>query len=182
MFSIRSLIINTALSALFLASSASAASRSQADDETAKLAAAAPPMKVGALEKLYTNRTWRWKTGAGFFSAEKNASGFFSTGGNRFAAWSRQGVVWSYGEGSWYATRGGKLCLRAAWTSKGRRDSAVTCFLHREKDGVIYQKRSLGAKWYVFRHNPLRQDDEASKLVWGDRVSEELARMKANRR
>ncbi|MNF01152.1 hypothetical protein D3C80_2001030 [compost metagenome] len=60
--------------------------------------------------------------------------------------------------------------------------SDTTCFLHREKDGVIYQKRSLGGSWYVFRNNPPRPTDEAAKLLRGDRVSKGLAIMKAKAR
>jgi hypothetical protein len=99
MHSIRSTIVSTTLSVLLLAGNASAASRPQIDDATAKLAAAASPMKAMALEKLYAGRTWKWKTGGGFFSADRN----------QFAAVSREGAAWSYGEGRWYATNGGKL-------------------------------------------------------------------------
>jgi hypothetical protein len=172
MYPIRSIIVSTALSALLLAGNASAAPKAQVDDATAKLAAAAPPMKAVALEKLYAGRTWKWKTGGGFFSAHRK----------QFTAWSREGAAWSYGEGRWYAANGGKLCLQALWSSKMERGGAVTCFLHREKDGVVYQKPSLGGSWYVFRHNPARKDDEALKLVKGDRVSKEVYRLKAIRR
>lgn len=172
MYSIRSIIVSTTLSALLLAGNASAVSRPQTDDATAKLAAAASPMKAIALEKLYAGHTWKWKTGGGFFSADRK----------QFAAWSREGAAWSYGEGRWYATNGGKLCLRALWSNKMGESGAVTCFLHREKDGVIYQKPSLGGSWYVFRHNPAQKDDEALKLVKGDRVSKEVSRLKDVRR
>lgn len=168
MYSIRTIIVSMALCALLLAGNAGAASRPQVDDATTKLAVAAPPMKAVSLEKLYAGRTWKWKTGGGFFSAD----------GKRFAAWSRKGTAWSYGEGSWFATNGGKLCLRALWSSKMGGSGAVTCFLHREKDGVIYQKPSLGGTWYVFRHNPVRAGDEALKLIKGDRVSKEVSRLK----
>ncbi|PKA45355.1 DUF995 domain-containing protein (plasmid) [Rhizobium sullae] len=178
MYPIHSIIVSTALSALLLAGNASAASKAQVDDATAKLAAAASPMKAVALEKLYVDRTWKWKDGGGFFSAD----------GKQFTAWSRKRAAWSYAEGRWYAINGGKLCLRARWSSKMdwsskmERDGAVTCFLHREKDGVIYQKPSLGGKWYVFRHNPVREGDESLKLVKGDRVSKEVSRLKDIRR
>lgn len=172
MYPIRSIIVSTALSALLLADNASAASRAQVDDATARLAAAASPMKPVALEKLYAGRTWKWKDGGGFFSADRN----------QFSAWTRKGAAWSYAEGRWYAAKGGKLCLQALWSSKMERGGAVTCFLHREKDGVIYQKPSLGGSWYVFRHNPVQEGDEALKLVKGDRVSKEAAQLKAIRR
>ena len=169
MHPIRSAIAAAALSALFLADNASAAATSHVEDATAKLAAAASPMAAGALEKLYSNRTWKWKTGGGFFSSDRK----------RFTAWSRDGRTWSYAEGRWYTTDGGKLCMRAVWTSKGSSVGNITCFLHREKHGVVYQKPSLGGKWYVFRHKPVQRDDEVRKLVKGDRVSREVSRIKA---
>jgi hypothetical protein len=181
-FSIRFIFINAALSALLLAGSAAAVSKPKPVDETAKLAEAASPMKADALVKLYAGRTWKWKTGGGFLSAEASNSWFVPADWKRFAAWSRQGRRWSYGEGSWFATNDGKLCLHALWTDEDWRSSARTCFLHREKDGVIYQKRSVGGRWYVFSHNPAEVTDEARKLIAGDRVSQELARMKTTRR
>ncbi|MGB3388764.1 MAG: DUF995 domain-containing protein, partial [Pseudaminobacter sp.] len=123
-------------------------------------------------EKLYANRTWKWKTGGGFFSADRKS----------FAAWSRKGAAWSYGEGDWYATNGGKLCVRARWSNRDGSSGAITCFLHREKNGVIYQRPSLGGEWYVFKHNPVRKDDEVRKLVKGDRVSKGVSHLKAVRR
>jgi hypothetical protein len=181
MFSIRFVFINAALPALLLASDATAAFKPRAVDETAKLAAAASPMKADALAELYAGRTWKWKTGGGFFFAETSKGWFVPAYWKRFAAWSRQGHTWSYGEGSWYATNGGKLCLHVLWTDEDWRSTALTCFLHREKDGVIYQKRSLGGKWYVFSHNPTQQNDEVRKLIKGDRVSKELVRLKTAR-
>ncbi|MHC1551593.1 DUF995 domain-containing protein [Phyllobacterium sp. K27] len=171
MYSIRSVIVSTALSTLLLVGNVSAASKPEVDEVTAKLAAAAPPMTAMALEKLYANHTWKWKTGGGFFSVDRK----------KFAAWSRKGAAWSYGEGRWYATNSGKLCLRALWSSRAGASGAVTCFLHREKDGVIYQKPNLGGSWYVFRHNPVRKGDEALKLVKGDRVSTQVSRLKDRR-
>ncbi|SDP48588.1 Protein of unknown function [Phyllobacterium sp. YR620] len=172
MYPIRLNIMSTALSALLLAGNASAAPKTQVDEATAKLAASATPMKATALQKLYVDRTWKWKDGGGFFSADQR----------QFTAWSRKGAAWSYGEGRWYVTDGGKLCLQALWSSKMERGGAVTCFLHREKDGVIYQKPSLGGSWYVFRHDPVQKGDEALKLVKGDRVSKEVFRLKGMRR
>jgi uncharacterized protein DUF995 len=183
MYSIRSTILTAALSALLLAAGhASAATKQQTDEATAKLAAAASPMSTDALEKLYAGRTWQWgKNGAGFFSAKKNTQGL--SGGKRFIAETRHGRARGYGQGDWYVTRGGKLCMRALWSDKNSgNNGAITCFLHREKDGVIYQKRNLGGQWYVFRHNPVRKNDEARKLVKGDRVSKEVSQLKATRR
>lgn len=172
MYSIRSALVTAALSALLMAGNASAAPRLNADAAMTKLAMAASPMKAVALEKLYADRTWKWKTGGGFFSTDRK----------RFVGWAGRGVGRSYGEGRWYATDAGKLCLQAIWSGLDGSGAATKCFLHREKNGVIYQKPSLGGKWYVFRNNPGKSDDEARKLVKGDRVSNDVSRIKANRR
>lgn len=170
------------MSVLLLAGNASAAPMPKTDDAVARLAAAASPMKADSLEKLYAGRTWKWKTGGGFFSTEKTRGWILSGQQKRFSAWSGKGAATTHAEGRWNATNDGKLCMRALWSSQGDSSGAVTCFLHREKNGVIYQKPSLGGKWYVFRHNPLQKDDEARKLLKGDRVGKEVARLKASRR
>lgn len=172
MYPIRSALVTAALSALLMAGNASAAPKLQADAAMAKLAMAASPMKAAALEKLYAGRTWKWKTGGGFFSTDRK----------RFVGWAGRGIGRSYGEGRWYATDSGKLCLQAIWSGLDGRGGAIKCFLHREKNGVVYQKPSLGGKWYVFRHNPVKKDDEVRKLVKGDRVSKEVSHIKATRR
>lgn len=178
MFLIRPLIASVALAVLFLTGSANA--KTPDNVATAQRAEMAAPMSKAALEKLYAGRTWQWGSeGAGFFSAQKNARGWFSVGRKRFVAWTRNGRTSGYGEGDWYATRGGKLCIRALWTARGDSNGAITCFLHRERNGVIYQKRSFGGEWYVFRANPVQRSDEVRKLVKGDRASKEASRLKA---
>lgn len=172
MSSIHCTITSVALSVLFLAGAANAAPASKADNATAVRAAAASPMSAQALETLYSGRTWKWKSGGGFFAAEPR----------HFAGWSQKGDVWSYGEGRWYATNAGKLCMEALWFDRSGNGGNVSCFLHREKDGVIYQKPSLGGSWYVFSHSPVQPKDEIRKLVRGDSVSAGLERLKTERR
>ena len=172
MFSIRLRTVGAALSVLLLAGAADAAPKQKTEDPIAIKAAAAAPLSADALEALYSGKSWEWKDGGGYFSADRH----------RFIAWSQKGRAWSYGQGRWYATNRGKLCLQAYWVNKMSGGSDTTCFLHREKDGVIYQKRSLGGSWYVFRNNPPRPTDEAAKLLRGDRVSKGLAIMKAEAR
>ncbi|MBA8838664.1 DUF995 domain-containing protein [Ochrobactrum sp. RH2CCR150] len=170
MFSIRFTAVSAALSVLLVAGVAEAAPKPKTDDATAKLAAAASPMSAQALEAIYAGKTWKWKDGGGFFSAD----------GHKFTAWSQKGKAWSYGEGRWYATDGGKLCMQAYWRNKASGGGGdITCFQHREKAGVIYQKRSIGGDWYVFRNNPPKPTDEAQKIVRGDLVGKGLDRMKA---
>lgn len=175
MFSIRLRILGTmgaALSVLLLAGGADAAPKQKTVDATALKAAAASPLSAEALEALYAGRTWKWKDGGGFFSADRH----------RFIAWSQKGRAWSYGQGRWYATNRGKLCLQAYWRSKMSDGGDTTCFVHRQKDGVIYQKRSLGGDWYIFRHRSLRSTDEAAKLIRGDLVRKGFERIKAKAR
>lgn len=168
--SVHSTVVTAALFALLLAAGNAGAAPKPSADDTAKFAAAAAPMKADAVERLYAGRTWLW---------EKNGAGFFSIDGNgrkRFEARTRTG----YGKGDWYVTSGGKLCMRARWAAKNDRGGgAITCFLHRERNGVVYQRSSLGGQWYVFRNNPVGKNDEARKLVKGDRVSKELSQFKA---
>ena len=169
MFSIHLRTVSAALSVLLMAGAADAAPKPKSEDPVAIKAAAASPLSAQALEALYSGKTWKWKDGGGYFSADRH----------RFIAWSQKGRAWSYGQGHWYATNRGKLCLRAYWVSKAGDGGNITCFIHRQKDGVIYQKRSLGGDWYVFRNDPPRRTDEAAKLLRGDRISKGLAFMKA---
>lgn len=169
MFSIRFTAVSAALSVLLMAGAAEAAPKPKADDATARRAATASPMSAQAVEAIYAGKTWKWKDGGGFFSAADHA----------FSAWSQKGKAWSFGEGRWYATDGGKLCMQAYWRDRSGGVGNTTCFLHREKAGVIYQKRSIGDKWYVFQSNPSQQTDEARKLVRGDLVGKGLVRIKA---
>jgi len=169
MFSIRFTAVSAALSVLLVAGVAQAAPKPKTDDVTAKLAAAASPMSAQALEAIYAGKTWKWKDGGGYFAAD----------GHKFKACSQKGKVWSYAEGRWYATDSGKLCMQARWSDISGAVPNTTCFQHREKAGVIYQKRSIGGEWYVFQSNPSQSTDEAHKLVRGDLVSKGLDRMKA---
>jgi len=169
MFSIRLRTVSAALSVLLLAGAADAAPKQKTEDPIAIKAAAAAPLSADALEALYSGKSWKWKDGGGYFSSDRH----------RFAGWSQKGDAWSYGKGRWQVNNSGKLCMPAVWYYRTGYSNNVTCFLHREKDGVIYQKPALGGSWYVFQHNPVRRGDEVRKLVPGDRVSKPLARLQA---
>ncbi|MDZ5699458.1 DUF995 domain-containing protein [Chelativorans sp. M5D2P16] len=159
-----------AISGLFM-TSAWADAESDYLRETALKAKAGVPMSSEQLDTLYAGRSWNWGNGAGYFSKD----------GRRFSGWSQKGAYWSYAKGRWYTTDSGKVCMRALWFTKMNAAPDTTCFLHREKDGVIYQKPSLGGKWYVFKNNPSRADDEARKLRRGDLVQNHLQRLEALR-
>lgn len=166
---IRFSVVSVALSALFVMG-ADAAPQSASAAATAKLAAAATPMTAAALDALYTGKTWSWKDGAGYFGD-----------GHRFSGWIQRGALWYYGRGKWQTTNTGKLCMQAVWYYRTGYGNNPSCILHREKDGVIYQKPALGGEWYVFKHNPVRPDDEIRKLVPGDRVAKNIVRLEAMR-
>ncbi|MBM7047170.1 MULTISPECIES: DUF995 domain-containing protein [Rhizobium] len=164
MSSFRFIILNAAISMLLLTGPATAATQHQIDRLTARAASHADPMSAATLKRLYSGRSWIWKDGAGFFSRNHN----------HFTAWSHTGRKRSYAKGTWYATDSGKLCMSALWYSGKTAARNVSCFLHREKAGIIYQKRASGGKWYVFRHNPIKHDDEVLKLQRGDNVRKHL--------
>ncbi|MCA0340136.1 DUF995 domain-containing protein [Shinella sp. 838] len=178
MVSIRFLCMNAVLSVLLVAGQATAGSKPRTVDATAARAVAATPMKTSELERMYAGRTWKWKTGGGYFSGESETRWFLPADSKRFAGWVREGKARYYGEGSWYAMDGGKVCMNARWGGKRSSSHAINCFLHREKDGVIYQKPTIGGKWYVFRHNPVQKYDEVQRLISGDLASREVARIK----
>lgn len=172
-------VAGAVMSVLLLAGNAGAAQK----PSVAQLALMASPMTASAVRNLYAGRTWKWGTGGGYFSTRKGAPWLLSPDRNKFAAATQKGGHWSYAEGVWGTTADGRMCMSARWTTVNEPLSApaVTCFLHREKDGVIYQKRALGGDWYVFRHNPPQSSDEAAKLVSGDLVSKDVSRRKAGR-
>ncbi|NEI73549.1 DUF995 domain-containing protein [Rhizobium lusitanum] len=162
--SFRFTILSAMVLMLALAGTASAATQHQLDRTTARAAHQAAPMSAAALKKLYAGRSWIWKDGAGFFSRHHG----------RFTAWSHTGAQRSYARGTWYATDRGKLCMSAIWYSRKSAAPNVSCFLHRQRSGIIYQKRASGGKWYIFRHNPIKHDDEVLKLRPGDYVRKHL--------
>jgi hypothetical protein len=99
---------------------------------------------------------------AGISPASPKRAGSCRPTRNALPAGFREGKARYYGEGSWYAIDGGKVCMNARWGGKRSSSHAINCFLHREKDGVIYQKPTIGGKWYVFRHNPCRNTMKCS--------------------
>lgn len=130
----------------------------------------AKPLSSSEIYRIYSHNTWMWKDGAGYFAVSKR----------QFKAWSGKGRNASVGQGIWFITDPGKLCFRATWNEKGTSFPATTCFSHREKNGVIYQRREPDGDWYVFRHAPARKGDEITKFRRGDYVSGHLNRWMPN--
>lgn len=127
------------------------------------------PLTAVELLALVKGRSWQWSDGAGYFSDE----------GRRFTAFTRSKHGATYGEGRFRLTDDGRLCLIAVWHGAGGEADATTCFLHKQADGVIYQRRQDGGDWYPFQHTPLLETDEYAKFTNEDLVSQELAKTKA---
>jgi hypothetical protein len=129
----------------------------------------ATPLTHTELFKLYGQRSWIWKEGAGYFSVRQR----------RFTAWSKETGDASFGVGRWFITEPGKLCFKADWHAKSGSAPATTCFSHLKRGGVIYQKREPDGEWYVFKHARTRSGDEFTKLRRGNYVSDRLETIQA---
>ncbi len=110
------------------------------------------------LVELYSGKSWQWSDGIGYFSPKGQFGAFAGSGPDRTTV-----------KGDWEAFNTGRLCFSGVWTGRSGRRFARTCFLHRVKDGLIYQRRIPDGEWYVFRHNPEQDGDQ--KLVPGDRTA-----------
>jgi hypothetical protein len=130
---------------------------------------ATTPLNNTEIYRLYGQNSWIWKAGAGHFSVRAR----------RFTAWSREEGPPSYGVGRWFITRPGKLCFNARWYAQSGSAPAITCFSHRKKGTVIYQKREPDGQWYIFRNAPVNSSDEFTKLRYGDYVGAQLGKIQA---
>ena len=117
------------------------------------------PLSSQELFNLYSNRSWIWKDGAGYFANRQR----------EFKSWTADGGG-SYGLGRWFITDPGKLCFKAVWHAKGGSAPALTCFSHRKKGNAVFQKREPDGDWYQFKTTPARVDDEYRKVRPGDYV------------
>ena len=132
-------------------------------------AESATPLTTEELFRLYSNRSWLWEDGAGYFRAKQRS----------FVAATGRGKAGSYGIGHWFLTDPGKLCFRAEWHAKSGAAPALTCFSHRRKGGVVFQKREPDGEWYAFKNAPVKASDEFRKLRPGDYVSASLKQIRS---
>ncbi|HEY6773050.1 MAG TPA: DUF995 domain-containing protein [Oxalicibacterium sp.] len=132
------------------------------------LPAAARIMTPAEIHELYRDKSWQWKSGAGYTI----------DAGRQFSAWVDDENGKSWAEGRWIITETGRMCFNATWHSIDGAFPAKTCFSHRIDNGTIYQKREPAGDWYVFHHAEPRDEDEASKLVGADLVSAQIATVK----
>ncbi|MBB3454727.1 hypothetical protein FHT86_003026 [Rhizobium sp. BK313] len=156
------------LSCILGAISTSAFAASAPQNKMTKPPAMSVPLTTERVFQLYYNRTWIWKDGAGYFAAKQRD----------FRAWSGEGTG-SYGVGHWFVTDPGRLCFRATWYAKTGKALALTCFSHRKKGNVIFQKRDPNGDWYPFKTTPANVDDEYRKLRPGDYATAGYNRMRA---
>ncbi|HMF66593.1 MAG TPA: DUF995 domain-containing protein [Phyllobacterium sp.] len=143
------------------------ADAAQSKSKMAKPPAMSEPLTSNELVKLYGNRSWIWKDGAGYFAVKQR----------EFKAWTGEGAG-SYGVGHWFVTDPGKLCFKAVWYAKTGKASALTCFSHRKKGNIIFQKREPDGDWYPFKTSPARTGDEYRKVQPGDYATGRVDRMR----
>jgi len=106
---------------------------------------------------IYMGKSWLWSDGIGYFAPKGQFTAFAGAGRDRTAV-----------KGNWEVLDGGRLCFAGVWIGRQGRNFARTCFLHKIKDGSIYQRRMPRGEWYVFRHNPEQESDQ--RLVAGDQT------------
>jgi hypothetical protein len=161
---LQKMILTLALTGGIATAAAAAGSHEPVGIDTAK------PMSSAELYRLYNQNSWMWKAGAGYFS----------TKARRFTAWSLEDGVPSFGIGRWFITEPGKLCFNADWHKRTGTATAITCFSHREKGGLIYQRREPDGQWYVFKSAQAQATDGFAKLRHGDYVKSQLGRIEAS--
>src|SRR6185503_4357550 len=102
-------------------------------------------------------KSWSWSDGFGYFGPKGQFSAFAGSGRDRTTV-----------KGAWEVLDGGRLCFAGVWVARSGRRSARTCFLHKMREGHIYQRRLPNGNWYIFKHNPEQEGDQ--KLVPGDQT------------
>jgi hypothetical protein len=132
-------------------------------------AKSAMPLTAEELFQLYHSRSWLWSDGAGYFSNKQR----------RFTAWTGKGGKASYADGRWFIAGPGKLCFKAKWHAKDGAASALTCFSHRKKNGIVFQKREPDGEWYAFKNAPAKASDEYGKMRLGNYVSGRFKQVEA---
>jgi hypothetical protein len=133
----------------------------QASSEDAVPPPEARVMTGVELYMLYHDKSWQWRDGVGWMRSDRR----------RFTAWAGSGQNFTWAEGRWIVTDGGRLCLDAQWHSSSGVYPDKTCFSHKRHHDTIYQKREPSEAWYVFKHPGFAKGDEFSKLVSKDLVS-----------
>ena len=121
------------------------------------------PLTRQEVTELYEGKSWLWSDGAGYFAPKGRFSGRAGSG-------KKQSAV----KGDWIAYENGRLCFSGVWKARSGQQYNRTCFLHKIKDGNIYQRRLPNGEWYIFRHDPQKEGDQ--KLAPGDETENRAAK------
>lgn len=134
----------------------------------AKMEIKPTPLSAYEVYSLYRNKTWQWSAGGARFTAhDRKLVAFVDGNGKR-----------SFAEGNWYVSDLGMLCMQAQWINSAGSSQARTCFGHGKIGDTIYQRRVPDGKWYVFKHQKVKPDDEYRKLVVDDGITAKALRLK----
>ena len=127
-------------------------------------------MTAVEIHKLYRNKSWQWKNGAGRFQDTDRL----------FFAWSDNSKARSWAEGKWLITNTGRMCLNTTWHTNDGAYPDKVCFMHKIHSDTVYQKREPDGAWHVLRYGQPQKDkeNEDSELVAIDLVSDRLADLK----
>ena len=137
-----------------------------ASSQIAEKADAANNLTRQALYQIYKGRSWMWSDGGAYFRISKR----------EFTAWVGRGKKSAIAKGIWYLPGRGKTCFRATWTAVDWKVGKRTCFAHKSDGRNIYQRNLPDGNWYVFKHTPVRYNDEFRKLKPGNHISRNYAR------
>lgn len=116
----------------------------------------AKPLEARAVADTFLGKTWTWKNGHGYFG---NDGTFTAIAGDN-----------EIGEGKWYATSQGRLCVDATWTSPeyGSVENK-RCWRHaKDEKGTIWQSPTdQNWAWSVFapRDNLVRGNVYAKRFA-----------------
>ena len=88
------------------------------------------------LYRIYSNRSWIWDDGAGYFQVA----------GRKFTAFTGSGRTGSYAEGRWFLTSEGRACFRATWFAAAGNAPALTCFEHRTDGSTMPVRAQLSIR------------------------------------
>lgn len=126
------------------------------------------PMSAVELKGLYRGRTWLWPGGGGYFEP----NGRFSA----VAGTDRE--TGSQVQGRWETTDRGQLCCAGMRRTQAGNERFRTCFMHFVWGESIYHRREPDGRWLPFKRTPVRETDEFSKLVKGNRISDQLRQVR----
>jgi hypothetical protein len=140
------------------------------EEAVQRAAMRATPLSLRETRDIYSNHTWQWENGAGYYAAEKR----------QFKGWSGSGMESSYtDDGIWFLKDDGIMCMRATWDAVSGPVMVASCFEHRADDNYYYQRSLPGGNWYIFGTLPEQTGFEMDKLQPGERLGEGMQQTQA---